>query len=282
MRRAFFAGQFYPGNKTDLKRDINNFFESVKLGKKYDKIFGAVVPHAGYMFSGKTAAYVYKTLKQIRQNEKPTLFVIFGANHSAYENIVISVDDFLTPLGQIKNSELSKKILGNLRKAGFDAGDNEREHSIEVQLPFLQEAMADKDFEIIPIIIREVGIDKCKKIATTIYNIIKNKSKNKKDKKIFVLASSDFTHYGAYYGFFNKNFQEFDKEAINKIIKLDSTGFFNIANTTTICGASAICCAIELCKLIGAKKGELLNFSDSSEVSGDRSSVVDYASIVFI
>jgi len=288
MRPAFYADQFYPGDKAELRKQIENFFGSLELGKQHKKIYGVVVPHAGYIFSGRTAAYAYKTLKQA--DTKPDLIVIFGTNHSSYDKIVIAQEDFSMPLGIVKNSEISRKITEELEREGFKVGTSEREHSIEVQLPFLQYFM--KKFEIIPIIVSNLSLEECKKIARIVYDNIINIKINEikggkdikegKDRKVFVLASSDFSHYGSNYSYHNKNFQKDDKTAVNEILKLNSDSFLKQAGKLTICGNIAIACTIELCKLLGARKAELLDFSDSSEIFGDRNSIVDYASILFV
>jgi len=275
VRSPIATGIFYSENGKKLKKSIKFLLKSVKndeqIKDNLKNIKGAVVPHAGYIYSGKTAAHVYNLLKEKNDFD---LFVIFGANHSEYNNLIISLNDFETPLGIVKNSNLTKKIFEKAKKTGINIVEGgAREHSIEVQLPFLQTAI-NKEFEIIPILIRDINVQECKKIVEIIYNKVKGK-------KVFVLASSDFTHFGAGYGYLDKNFEKYDKEAIEKIKNLNSNEFLKIAKKTTICGVSAIICCIEFVKLLGAEKGVLLDFTNSSKISGDKSQIVDYAGIVF-
>ncbi len=276
IRDSIAAGIFYPKNEYDLRNVVQEFLRNVPdekiKGKIGEKIIGGIVPHAGYVYSGQTAAYVYNLLRQREKNVD--VFVIFGANHTHYEKIVVCLGDFETPLGIVKNSKMTERIFREARGLSMNIiKDGASEHSIEVQLPFLQEIMKNKQFEIIPILVRDINIEECKKLAGIVYGLIKGR-------KIFVLASSDFTHYGQGYGFLDKNFKKYDKEAIEQIVVMNSEKFLEKAEGTTICGSTAIVCCIELCKLLGAEKGKLLDFTNSSKISGDKSQVVDYAGIV--
>lgn len=261
-RNAVVAGQFYPADKTVLERQVKGFLEI----KKNNSILAAIVPHAGYMFSGKCAAFVYSVLPSTET------YIIIGVNHNALgKDIAISVEDFETPLGIVKNDiEVGKEIL-KLLEIREDNKSHKYEHSIEVQLPFLQ--ATQKNFKIIPIILKNYTIETCKNLAKVIV-----KSAGRLKKKIIVLASSDFTHAGpnySYYGDIN-----IDKKAIDKILKLDAEGFMEIAEKTTICGAGAIATTIEAAKLLGAEKGKLLGYYDSSSILPSENKV-GYGAIAF-
>lgn len=263
MRKPVVAGQFYPANKTVLEKEIKKY-----LKKKPEKgIICGIVPHAGYFFSGKAAGKVYSVLPDTGT------FVIIGTNHSGIgRNIAISLEDFETPLGVAKNDiQLGKQILQEL-KIEEDNSAHKYEHSIEVQLPFLQ--FSQKNFKIVPILIGRFNIKTCQELAKSIHTAAK-----KLKKRIIVLASSDFTHSGpAYMAEIDKNI---DKEAIDKILELDSNGFLVIAEKTTICGAGAIATAIEFAKLQGCREAKLLDYYTSSDIMPNES-WVGYAGIVFL
>ncbi|PIN78174.1 AmmeMemoRadiSam system protein B [Candidatus Woesearchaeota archaeon CG10_big_fil_rev_8_21_14_0_10_34_12] len=258
MMKPQFAGRFYPKSEKELKEKINSFNKS---GKK-EKVKGIIVPHAGYDFSGNTANLVYSSVKQ----EFETV-VIVGTDHTGVGNCV-SLEDFETPLGVLKNeTEISAEISGFLKKNNF-----EKEHSLEVQLPFIQAYF--KDVKIVQIIIASGDY---KELGKKIFQIIK-----KSGKKVLVVASSDFTHFGHYYSFVPKiNIREIDQKVIDKILKFDISGFLEEARKTTVCGTGAIAVCMEICKLMKATKPEILSYVTSADISGDTQNIVSYAGIVF-
>ncbi len=262
MRKAIVAGQFYSEDRTELEKQIKSF---LKINKN-DKVKGGVVPHAGYMFSGKCAGKVFSVLPSVET------YVLLGVNHNMVgEDIALSLEDFETPLGVINNDkELGKEILKEL-KIKEDEHAHKYEHSLEVQLPFLQ--IINKKAKIVPIILKSSTLNKYKELARIII-----KSAEKLKRKIIVLASSDFTHAGPAYGFSGNI--EIDKQAIDFIVKMNTKSFLDMAKSTTICGAGAIATAIETAKLLGAKKGKLLEYYDSSEIMQGENKV-GYAALVF-
>jgi len=275
-RKAVVSGQFYPADKKELKKQIDGFFKGIEKPNN-KKVFGIIAPHAGYYYSGKCAAYSYNA---ISASEAKT-FVILGTKHSnSGKNIAVSMKDFKTPLGTAKNDI---KFSEKLAELGFgDEKAHEHEHSIEVQIPFLQ--CCFRDFMIVPIVIH-ADIDECKGLAKNIISIAKQLRRN-----ICIIASSDFTHYGASYGFVpfsgsneevKKQIYTLDKKAIDAICRLETKKFAEIASKTTICGASAIITAIEACKMLGVKKGQLLDYYTSADISGSYDTAVGYASIKF-
>ncbi|MBW2992193.1 AmmeMemoRadiSam system protein B [Candidatus Woesearchaeota archaeon] len=277
MREPIVSGMFYPSDREELKKQIKESYSS-KLGpdtKDNFKVFGAICPHAGYQFSGQCAAHCYNQIK----NQKYDTFIILGTNHTGTGESSVSLENFNTPLGTAKNdTELTKAIMEkcNLKE---NKQAHSQEHSIEVQLPFLQDIF--NEINIVPIII-DFGAD-YKRIAKGLSDIIKNS-----DKKICVIASSDFTHCGMNYGFmpFTENIkeklEEFDFKAILKVLAFDSEGFLNYVQETgaTICGAYAIATLIEVCKSVGKKETKLLKYYTSGDITRDYSSAVGYASII--
>jgi AmmeMemoRadiSam system protein B len=264
MRKAVVAGQFYPGIKEKLEKEIRKY---VKPGsERNNAIKAAIVPHAGYLFSGRCAGKVYSSLPWAET------YVILGVNHRAIgEDIAVSLEDFETPFGIVENDvQLGEEIL---RQLGIHDSEeaHESEHSIEVQLPFLQ--LTQKQFHIVPILLKNYTLETCKKLAKIIVD-----SSFGLRRKIIVIASSDFTHTGPAYDFSGDI--KADKEAIDKILAFDTEGFMSLAEKTTICGAGAIAAAIESAKLMHAQKAELLMYYDSSEIINNENKV-GYAGIVF-
>ena len=259
MRKASYAGKFYPADKKELKELINSF----KKPEKKEKAVGIIVPHAGYLFSGNTASLVYSSIKQDFET-----VIVFGADHTGIGNCV-SLEDFETPLGVIEDDkEISAEISKFVKTSNF-----EKEHSVEVQLPFVQTYF--KNIKIVPMIISSGNY---KELAEKIFSVIK-KSRG----KVLVVASSDLTHFGHYYGFTrgdDRDVKDIDKKVIDKILKLDIEGFIEEARKTTVCGTGAISVCMEICKLLKARKAKLLDYSTSADVSGNTDAVVGYAGII--
>jgi len=277
-RKPVFAGQFYPAGKEELRNQIEECFLSgfgpgkMPVNEKKKQVLGVISPHAGYQFSGAAAAFSYR---EIAESSKADAYVMLGLSHSGLQSCV-SLQDWETPLGVSKNDAKFGKMLGKL---GIPVNEeaHSTEHSIEVQLPFLQ--FVYPDAKIVPVIASH-DMD-FKKIASAI-----KKTAEKLKRKIIIIASSDFTHYGPAYGYVpfsedaKKNMYELDKGAIDAIKSLDSGKFISYLQKTgaTICGQMPIAVLMEAIK---AKKARLLKYYTSGDVMGDYANAVGYASIVF-
>lgn len=300
MRKAIVAGQFYSAEKEELEKQIESCFKNkfgageissitLKTPSTKSEINGIISPHAGYLFSGPCASHGFSELLKLKKEDLPKTFILLGPNHSGYTNsfFSLSLEDFETPLGIVKNNiALGEELLKKCKDQGLikDELAHKYEHSIEVQLPFLQYIYKIKktDFQIIPIVISTNKYENLVKLAGSISNVIK-----KRKEKICIIASSDFTHFGLSYGFkpFDKNIKEnlyeLDKKAVDDVLKFNSKEFYEKAAKTTICGASGITILIEILKNLGVKKAELLEYYTSGDINLNYDSAVGYASIVF-
>jgi AmmeMemoRadiSam system protein B len=282
MRQAIVAGRFYPSNKDELRKQVEKFFSSLDVASlKQREIRAAIVPHAGYTYSGKCASFVYHLLR----NSRFDTFIILGTNHSGLgDKVSLSIEDFDAPFGRVESDiDIVEDLISWMRDV--DVGVSEEahryEHSIEVQLPFLQ--LVQKKFKVVACVLRDLRPRDAEEIGRTISSIIKKHEK--KGKKIFVLASSDFTHYGKAYGFVpfsqdvRENLYELDERAIGQILRLDTAGFLAEASKT-VCGKDAIACLIETAKNLDLKPEKLCYYT-SGDVSDDWKSAVGYGSVVF-
>lgn len=262
MRAPAVSGQFYPGSKNDLLREISKCFADIPLNQR--PVLGAVVPHAGYMYSGNTAAYVYSTLP------KADTYVILGPNHTGIGTPVsVSSETWSTPLGEVKSDidfikALPKKIID------MDESAHKYEHSIEVQLPFLQHRF--RDFKIVPICMgmqdEETALDVGMEISEAVRKV---------NKKVVIIASSDFSHYKP-----DKKAREDDEYFINSVLALDIQTFYRrlYERAASVCGFGPISAMIAATKNLGAMKATLLKYSTSGDTTGDFSAVVGYAGII--
>ncbi|MBT3721008.1 AmmeMemoRadiSam system protein B [archaeon] len=275
MRSCVVCGSFYESNKDNLISQIKNCFSN-NLGpglptenNKKD-IVGIIVPHAGYFFSGACAAHAYKEI----YNSKSKSFIIIGPNHHGQKS-GISNKDWQTPLGIVKtNQQLAKKISENT-DLEIDDEPHVNEHSIEVQLPFLQYLF--DDFDICAI---SLGSDiNLKKLGEDLSKIHKN--------EIFII-SSDFTHYGLNFNYLpfvtniEKNLESLNLSSIKKIQNKNIEDFLNHIKTTkdTICGKNGIIVFLNIIKNIKTKSN-LLSYYKSSDIIPDKMNSVSYISISF-
>ncbi len=276
MRKEIVSGKFYYSDKERLMRQIEELTFDDFEESKIENAKGIIVPHAGYEYSGKAAVKVYSKVNLTGKS-----IVLLGPNHSGTGiKASVSFEDFSTPLGAIENDiELAREIV-EADIVEHDEPAHKDEHSIEVQLPFIK--YFNKEIRIVPILVNCYDAEKCKEIAIAI-----DKAAYNLKREIFAVASSDFTHYGRNYGFvpflseIKNGVYEIDKKSIGLIGDMDTASFLDNSRKTTICGAGAIGTAIELCKRLGAKKGRLIDYYCSGDVSGDYTNCVGYAGIVF-
>jgi len=271
MRNPQVAGTFYTSDPEELRAQVKGFFRDAKQAQGTASFI--IAPHAGHEYSGKTAAYSYSAL------EKADTYILIGPNHRGMGNpAAVSMQDFwYTPLGPIQvDRELAAKICREPTLTP-DEDAHELEHSIEVQLPFLQEKF-DK-FKIVPISLAAFGDPKeafgfCSRIAASVAKAVKESKK-----KVAIIASSDFSHFIS-----KQAAEKTDKKAIQKIESLSAKEFLEsvLLEDLSICGFAPITVLILAAKELGAKKGKLLHYTTSADATGDESSVVAYASIILI
>ncbi|MCX6817897.1 MAG: AmmeMemoRadiSam system protein B [Candidatus Aenigmarchaeota archaeon] len=265
VRKPVVAGTFYPSGQNDLRNALTALFRGA--GKE---TFSAVVsPHAGYQYSGRTAALAISSLKPAKS------FIILGPNHNLIgpEFSIMSSESWHTPLGTV---EIDTSLAQQLKKCPIleeDSLAHAHEHSIEVQLPFLQHKF--KNFRFVPISISgtdysEEFLEKCVSLGKHIATVAKG--------DIGIIASSDFSHYLPVSVADNK-----DTKAFAMIEKLDVNGFFNALEKTgaSVCGYAPIAVVMSAAKASGLKKAILINKTNSGDATGDYSSVVAYYAIGF-
>jgi len=287
-RNPIVAGQFYPQKYNVCIGEIEECIYEKNLPAELPKpIIAGIVPHAGWVFSGPLAAMVFAAIK--KQNEKVDTFVIFGAAHGYYENIAAVYDKgaWNTPIGQAAiDEELAQEVLKNESTiANCDA--HKYEHSIEVQIPFIQHLFPFA--KILPILTppETTAIDLGKSVGHIIAS---------SDKNIICIGSTDLTHYGPRYGFepagegpdaFKWSSEVNDKEFIDSTLKLDSKEMLtNAEKNLNACGAGAAAATIEAAKAQNAAKGQLLAQATSNDIMQKRMNTtsddsVGYAAIVF-
>jgi len=288
-RKPIVAGQFYPGQYDSCVDEINKHLEQRALVVPLPETIAAgIVPHAGWTFSGSVAGMVFSAIKQL--HEKVHTFVIFGAAHGYYGTSPAVYDrgSWRSPLGEASVDEDLADAVLNSGAAVSDPAAHNAEHSIEVQVPFIQYLFAGA--KILPIIVPPT------KQAVTLGTETGRIINGSRDKKIVCIGSTDLTHYGPRYGFAPMGatadgirwaHQVNDKKFIDLALELESEGLLSsAAENCNACGAGAAAAATAAAKKLGKTKGILLAHTNSNQVmltkmgtSGTES--VGYAAIVF-
>ncbi len=287
LRKPYVAGQFYEGSEKGLRERINMCFLGErgpkalpKIEKGNKEIKGLVVPHAGYIYSGAIAAHSYYFLAK---NGFANTFIILGPNHTGMGSgvAVMTEGAWETPIGEVPiNEKLAKLLFKDI----IDKDDNAHtyEHSIEVQLPFLQYIAEEKKFNFIPICMAMQDYETSSEVG----KIIADSIKETKEKTV-IIASTDFSHAGFNYmsappeGMRVDEYAEKqDQLAINQILKMNAQDLIKTVhkNSISMCGYGPVAAMLTASKILGASNAELLKYGSSYEVHPG-TSCVGYGSI---
>jgi AmmeMemoRadiSam system protein B len=287
IRKAQFAGSWYPGSKQGLLNELEKYFtdnqfgpgeqpESLHLAKR--TIIGGVSPHAGYIYSGTCAAFTYLNLFK---EKIPDTVIILGTDHRGYGDIALLRDgEWETPLGNLKiDDELAENILEKCDlikddRSAFLIG----EHNIEIQLPFIKYCAKNKEVKILTIkMTPRINFETMDKISSDIVSAIQTLNKD-----IIILASSDMSHKSISSETDLKEFKNIDQKVIDGFIGLNPKQTLEAALNTTVCGPQTITTLILISKKLNANKGKLLKYYASSEKTGEFGYCVGYFSGVTI
>ncbi len=258
------ADRFYPGNPTSLTREVQNLIGTSRPDKQ--KALAVVSPHAGYIYSGAIAA---ETLREV---VVPETVVIFGPNHHGRgAAVALSTSTWQMPMGDVAiDLDLANMFLGKSELIQEDESAHQFEHSLEVQVPFLQ--VMQKNLFIVPLVISHISYQDCEKVGKCIADCIKESGK-----EVLLVASSDMTHYEP-----RRIAVKKDSLALDKVLGLDPAGLYQtiVEERITMCGFIPATIALLASLQCGAKQARLVRYTDSGEVSGDTEQVVGYAGVI--
>ncbi len=271
QRHPAVAGHFYSGTSEGLKRQVGEYVVSAEK----QHAIGILVPHAGLMYSGAVAGAVYSSI------ELTDTIVLIGPNHTGLGTPVsiMCEGSWETPLGPVDiDQAVARSILSRSRYIREDSLAHLREHSLEVQLPFIQ--YLKKNVRIVPIQILDARLDTCLDIGRAVAAAIAEcgmRIAESQSTKTLIVASSDMSHYESAAAAKEKDFR-----AIKPILDLDPEGLYQTIRTEgiTMCGFGPAVAMLAACKLLGASKASLIKYANSGDVSGDYEQVVGYAGIV--
>ncbi len=288
-REPAVAGQFYPKEKSELVTIVKTFLDSAKPDVSVEgEILGIISPHAGYIFSGSVAGFAYKYLSQYKLTNP--IIILIGQSHYYYlaKPVVYNKSNFKTPLGEVMLEKEFISMLTSKKEQIFDTDPKAHlpEHSLEVQLPFLQ--CIYKEFTIVPILVSRYDYVQSQQIAQKIVDVIKS-YKNVSSRKIVIVCSTDMSHYPSY-----ENAIEVDNKALkllqlydpqryfSDLIKLEKTKIDNLH--CVFCAETAVGITMLITKLLGGDTVKILKYANSGDVKqyGDKSRVVGYCAVAFI
>lgn len=267
IRKPAVAGQFYPGKTEKLKAMVK---EMVNPKVKKEKALAVVSPHAGFVYSGPVAGAVFSSVVL------PDCYVILGPSHRGTRSLfaIMKQGVWQTPLGDVRvHSSLAEMIIKHTDLIGEENSAHVAEHSLEVQLPFIQ--YFKTDFAIVPICTSyQADYSNLEELGKAVAAGVKESGED-----VLLVASTDMSHYVS-----QETAERMDSLAIEKILALDPKGLFEVVRDKDIsmCGFQPTVAALLAAKALGAKKAELIQYQTSGETSGDYDHVVGYAGLRII
>lgn len=267
IRHPAVSGSFYPSSSSQLRQILADMIPVVEENKKQEAI-AVIAPHAGYIYSGKVAGETWAGVKI------PETVVIMGpSHHGRGQPLALGVSDWDMVLGRVEvERRLVDIILDISTIITEDDTAHVPEHSIEVQVPFIQ--MLQENLKILPILVSRISYDICVQAGHDLAAAIR-----RFDQPVLLAASTDMTHYEARHNALIK-----DKQAIEKIMSLDPFGLYQVVveQQISMCGVMPTVIIMLAAMELGAERAELVRYTDSGEVSGDIDQVVGYAGIIMV
>ncbi len=267
IKKPNVAGQFYPTDPQNLSQEIDKFFVSA-VGQPLDKkIKILIVPHAGYVYSGRVAAEGYKAASR---NRYSTIVVIGPSHFEDFEGFSVwPQGSFETPLGSLPIDEaFAQQLMAQAKAIKYFPKAFEREHSLEVQLPFLQKTF--QNFKIVPIVTGHPNYEDCKKMSLALFNVIKDRD------DVLIVVSTDMSHY-----FSEETALKKDRATLSAITRNEPQQLWQqcVLRNMELCGFPGAVIALLYAQAQGIDHIQLLKYANSGDVTGDKSTVVGYSAI---
>lgn len=263
IRRSVIAGTWYPGTKAELTKTVDEFLANVKDDKVKGELVGLIAPHAGYVYSGQVAAYAYKQLEEMSFET----VVVISPVHQFYPGryIATSKGHYETPLGLV---EVEAELLESIdREVGLSRIGQDGEHSLEIQLPFLQRVLGD--FKLVPIMIGDPSFASCQALSQGLVKALQASEAE----SFLLVASTDLSHFHDY-----DTAVRLDKIVLKHVEAFDPEGLAHDldARRCEACGGGPVVATMLAAKALGADKATVLKYANSGDVTGDRWRVVGY------
>jgi AmmeMemoRadiSam system protein B len=262
-RRPAVADRFYDGNPVRLRQTLDGLIPAME---KKVRAKAVISPHAGYVYSGGVAA---ETFAQV---DIPETVIILGPTHHGIRvPLAVGTEDWEMPLGKVALAkDLSFAITDNSELFVADNPAHQQEHSLEVQVPFLQ--YFQDSLRIVPVVVSHISFEQCRRAAAELVRAVRQYTE-----PVLLVASTDMSHYLS-----RRRASEQDHLALDHILHLDPAGLYRtvITQRITMCGIIPVTITLLAALELGAGQAELVRYTDSGEVSGDTDQVVGYAGLV--
>lgn len=267
IRKPVIAGSWYPGNPVKLKQEITSFLENAKKADIQGEILALVSPHAGYAYSGAVAGHAYK---QVLNERYDAVIVLAPSHREAFHGVsVFNKDGYETPLGVVPvHKEIANALIEQSEEIKFSWQGHREEHSLEIQLPFLQVAIPD--LKIVPIVFWDHSWENCERLAEAIVKVVK-------DKKVLIVASSDL-----YHGYEYDECIKTDTKTLELVEELNPKKLYEGFKSENLmaCGAGGILVAEMAAMKLGADKAKIIMQTNSGDVTGVKNDyIVGYGAV---
>lgn len=269
LRPSPIAGTWYPANPKSLSASIDEYLINVNLPKIHGQVIGVIAPHAGYRYSGAVAAYAFATLRGLT----PDLVVVLSPFHNYHSHPLLTTKHqaYSTPLGTIEVDQTALSELQNHLNIPITPIPNDKEHSLEIELPFLQRVLKN-DFKLLPIMIRAQEEFVAQQLGEALAQTLK-------DKNALLVASTDLSHF-----YEQQTANQLDREMLQRFTTLKPSSIFEAERLGKgfACGHAAVAAVEWAAQGLGANHVQVLKHATSGDVTGDHSSVVGYGAAVIL
>jgi len=267
VRAPAVAGTFYPAPARTLQHDVDDLLERAASLKGFSSVYGLVSPHAGYVYSGFTAAHAYKVIR----GRKFDAVVVVGPSHQEYFQgvSVYPGESYRTPLGVVPiNRELRERMVCDEKRIFLSAAGHRGEHSVEVQLPFLQRVLGE--FSFVPVVMGDQTLELCENLSVAITSAVQGQS-------VLLVASSDLSHYHPY-----NEAMSLDQRVIELVDSFDPTRLMERLDHRELeaCGGGPIVTVMLAARKLGANSARVVHYCNSGDVTGEKDAVVGYLSAI--
>ena len=270
IRPSILAGSWYPGSQKALAKNVHGLLSTIDPASLEGTLKALVVPHAGYMYSGQVAAHAYALLQKRRFGR----VILLGPSHrTRFKGFSVNLQSgYETPLGIVRvDQEMGRKILNAGTRTMWFKQAHALEHSLEIQLPFLQTVL--HNFKIVPILMGQQDLDSCLNLAHTLVEVLKS------IQDTLLIASTDLSHFHQY-----SEAKALDFKFIEQVRRLNPEGLAKDLRTgkCEACGGGPVITVMLVAQALGADRAQILNYANSGDVTGDRGRVVGYLSAALI
>ena len=260
IRRSVIAGTWYPGTKAELGRMLDGFLDNAKKEELGGELMGLIAPHAGYVYSGQVAAYAYKQLEGL---DFPIVAIVSPVHRMFVGRYAVTAKRYYeTPLGLV---EVDGELVDALDEAvGLNRVERDDEHSLEIQLPFLQRVLGR--FKLLPVMMGDQSLPACRALGEALAGVLRGK-------RALLVASTDLSHFHPY-----DTAVRLDRVVLDHIEKFDPEGLALDLERgrCEACGGGPVIAVMLAAKALGANRARVLKYANSGDVTGDRWQVVGY------